>query len=460
MSVFPDSIQRDTTARIRFGLGVGGPAGPTTPEAMLARLGQPDAMLARHPKVGFDEAVAATAEMRAATRDVRAGVEGAADTRRRWARWLNDAAVRGFASDLARMLDAEDAFRERLAWFWADHFTVRFPNSNLRPATGAYLDEVIRPGLTGRFADLLKAAVIHPAMLIYLDQVTSFGPNSRLGLRRGRGLNENLAREVLELHTLGVDAAYSQTDVRELAELFTGLTFTLNEGFRFRRSRAEPGAETVLGRSYGGDGPARLRDIHAALDDLARHPATATHIARKLAVHFVADAPDPDLVAQMAQAFQAHDGDLMRVYAAMLDHPAAWQGFGAKIKQPLDYMASTLRVLGVDGAAVRGMEIRQLRTRLMRPLTRMGQPFQSAPGPDGWPEDAAAWITPQGLAERLDFAMRAVRRPHGAPTDPMAFARAALADAAGAKLLWAVGAAETRREAAALVLASAEFNRR
>ena len=224
---------------------------------------------------------------------------------------------RGFRADLLRGLgltmlrwsETQSGFRERLALFWTDHFTTVGKSEPQRSAVSIYVDAAIRPHLSGRFGDLLVAAVTHPMMLTYLDQRVSVGPQSAFARRKGtsRGLNENLAREVLELHTLGVDGPYTQADVRQLAELFTGLTIDRSGAMAFRPGWAEPGEELVLGRRYGGN-PARLEAVEQALHDLAVHPATADHVARKLAVHFVSDAPDPGLVAHMAARFPGHRG--------------------------------------------------------------------------------------------------------------------------------------------------------
>ena len=220
---------------------------------------------------------------------------------------------------------------------------------------------------------MLKAVVTHPFMLAYLDQISSVGPASQVGKRRGRGLNENLAREVLELHTLGVGGAYGQTDVRQLAELMTGLTYSPRNGFTFEARMSEPGAETILGKRYGGE-HAHLGDILDAMEDLAAHPDTARHLARKLAVNLVSDNPDPALVDHMAAAYMATDGDLSAVYTAMLEHRSAWVPLGEKAKKPFDFIVSALLALGLSGRELVDMEVKAWRQLLFRPLVTMGQP--------------------------------------------------------------------------------------
>jgi uncharacterized protein (DUF1800 family) len=308
--------------------------------------------------------------------------------------------------------------------------------------------------------------VTHPLMLHFLDQMQSVGPGSRAarkarekGRARQPGLNENLAREVLELHTLGVGGPYGQDDVRQLAELFTGLSFTPGEGFVFRPRQAEPGAETVLGRSYGGN-PATLESIHAALEDIAAHPATARHVAWKLAVHFVADDPDPALVDHVAARYLASDGDLMAVYAALLEHPAAWDPRLANVKPPADFIASTCRALAVAPDRLGEKRLKLIRRVLLGPMAVMGQPWQKPGGPDGWPEEDGDWITPQGLAARMRWAMAAPALLRPDLPDPRAFVTTALGPFAGEPVQFAAKAAETREEAIGLVLSAPAFQRR
>jgi uncharacterized protein (DUF1800 family) len=363
-------------------------------------------------------------------------------------------ALRGAKAIFARALGSDDPYRERLVAFWADHFTVTARNRIERALPGILVDEAIRPHVTGRFADMLKAVTTHPAMLIYLNQEASFGPGSIKGKRQKKGLNENLARELLELHTLGVGAGYTQADVRQLAELLTGLTVG-REGFVFDAKRAEPGAETVLGVRYDGKGEAPILQV---LEDLAARPETSAHLARKLAVHFVADDPDAALVADLDARFRATGGDLLAVSEALAAHRLA--GSGVKARQPFDFLIASFHALGVGPELILGLEQRAFRRLILEPLQAMGQPFQQAPGPDGWPERAADWITPQGLAARIDWAMQAPQRLVRPLPDPRAFLSRALGGRAGEKLTWAVGAAESARDGVGLVLASPEFNRR
>lgn len=367
-------------------------------------------------------------------------------------------------SRFARAVGDPGGFGERLVQFWADHFTVGAGNSFQTLMAAAFVDEAIRPNLSARFADMMFAAETHPRMLTYLNQNRSFGPNSVIARRRagdGLGLNENLAREMIELHSLGVGADYTQEDVRQLAELLTGLSYRPDQEPDFRPGIAEPGSETVLGITYGdGTGAASIGDIRAVIGDLAVHPATARHIARKLAVHFVADDPPPGLVDRLEGAFTETGGDLPTLYRVIAEAPELESCFRQKLRQPFDFTVAALRGLGLDREAVMRMPDRDLVTRLIRPLTGMGQKWGMPRGPDGWPEDAAAWATPQGIAARLDWALRRMPPLAGTLPDPRDFLRASLGTTASAALQWAVPRAESAREGVAIVLASADFNRR
>lgn len=432
-------MDRDDFA-IRFGYGL--------PADMVAPLAGPDLAAERWPGVRL----AGLAPVMDGYRQARKSREEALI---KAAHQSADAlALRGAKTMLARAVGASDPFRERLVAFWADHFTVTARNRIERPLPSILVDEAIRPHVTGRFADMLRAVILHPAMLIYLNQDASYGPGSPRGKRQKKGLNENLARELLELHTLGVGASYAQTDVRQLAELLTGLAVG-PEGFVFDARRAEPGTETVLGQSYAGKG---IGPINRVLDDLAARSETAAHLARKLAVHFVADEPDPALVGDLTQVFRQTDGDLSAVALALIGHPSVGQG--TKARQPFDFLVASLRALGVSADTVLATGARPFRRLVLDPLQAMGQPFQQAPGPDGWSEAEADWITPQGLAARIDWAMQAPQRLARPLPDPRTFVVAALGRRADDQLVWAVNAAESARDGVGLVLASPQFNRR
>ena len=441
----------------RFGYGLPQPAGaPQSPTDMLAALAGPDIAARDWPIDGLavlQPKLAQLREMKGAGRTDPALIPV-------YDQLLMDIAIATATAErstIARALDAPDGFRERLVAFWADHFTVVAKTKVESMLPYALVEDAIRPHITGRFSDLLIAVTLHPAMLNYLDQSQSVGPNSFQGKRQVKGLNENLAREVMELHSLGVGAGYGQDDVRQMAELLTGVTYDPRLGTRFEPRRAEPGPETVLGVTYDGAG---MDPVRAALGDLGRRPETGAHIARKLAVHFVSDTPDAGLVAALQAAFVATDGDLTAVYTALLQHPAAGTDRAEKIRQPVDFIVASLRALGLGGADLMAMKRNVWRSKILGGMADMGQAWKRPKGPDGWPEDADAWISPQLLATRITWVMQVPAILVPKLPDPVALLQSCLADRASDALIWAVSRAENIREGVGLVLASAEFNRR
>lgn len=454
-------------AEMRFGSGLSPVIAPPASAAqMLAHLQGPDHAADRFAVETFTQYRERVIRVQAAwkVRQTERGSE-AATLARKSVNLEKKAArterLRWLGQQILRRTWTEDALRERLVGFWADHFTAQGKAGMLRWSATPYVEESIRPHVTGRFEDLLVAATTGPLMLHYLDQYRSYGPNSRRAAQQGGadGLNENLAREVLELHTLGVGAPYDQEDVRALALLFTGLSYQPEKGFVFRKPLAEPGVHEVLGVSYGG-AKARLQDIRAALRDLAAHPATARHIAQKLAVHFVADAPPPPLVAHLEARFIQTGGDLMQVTAALLEHPAAWEPDLRNVKPPFDYLSSIARALAVPQTRFDALKEGDMARMLRQPLQEMGQPWEAPPGPDGWPEADGHWITPQGLAARLRWAMTWPAMMVPDLPDPRAFVTLALGDRAPEPVRFAAMAAENRAEGVGLILASPAFQRR
>jgi len=346
---------------------------------------------------------------------------------------------------------AETGFVERLVWFWSNHFCV---NADGTVMAGAYEREAIRPHVLGKFVDLVLAAEAHPAMLVYLDNANSMGPNSVAGINRSRGLNENLGREILELHTLGVRAGYSQDDVVSFAKVITGWTIYATEGnpdhggeFLFHPRLHEPGPQTVLGKAYRDTGVEQGR---AVLTDLARHPATALHVATKLARHFVADEPPPALVETLRQKFVETDGDLWQVSRALVTAPEAWAPEQAKLKRPSEWMMAYIRSAGLNGVDPR---------RMVPTLNRLGEPVWRPPAPKGFPDEAGAWL--DGLAHRLDTANAIALDPNNAERlDPKAMLEAGLGALATAETRSAVTRAETKQQAITLLLMAPEFQRR
>lgn len=458
MSFSPD------LAEIRFGCGLSPvlPA-PTAPETMLAGLALPDEMARRFPVTGFERMRGRLLQARKISRQ-RKKTGNAAEAGERLKALRGDSrrdGARDLAASMLRWSYTTTGLRERLVAFWTDHFTAYGKFPILRFATPAYAEDAIRPHVAGSFADMLVAVVTHPLMLHFLDQGGSVGPGSKAAAqaRRPRGLNENLAREVLELHTLGVGGPYDQSDVRQLAELFTGLSNTPKDGFLFRPNFAEPGSETVLGRTYGGPAP-DLEPVLQALRDLALHPATARHLAWKMAVHFVSDMPDPDLVQHMTGRYADTGGNLAAVCAAMLEHPSSWAPRLSNVKPPADFIASAGRALALGADRITAMKPQQIGRFYLRPLELMGQPWLRPPGPDGWAEEDIAWVTPQSVSARLRWALAVPRRLQPELPDPRQFVSGALGRYAGENVTFAATAAETRADAIGLVLASPEFQRR
>ena len=364
---------------------------------------------------------------------------------------------------VARAVGAPAGFGERLVQFWSDHFTTVAQSAPQHPLAAAFVDEAVRPHLNGRFADMLAAAETHPMMLVYLNQNSSFGPRSPVARKRpGRklGLNENLGREILELHSLGAEAGYTQEDVRQLAELLTGLTYNPREERRYRPQVAEPGAETLLGQRYGGGGTDGMAEITRAMGDLAVHPATAAHLSRKLAIHFAADEPPEELVRDLTDTWIGTGGDLAQVNALLAGHPDLAASFRRKARQPFDFLVAALRALGITADRVMAMSRKEVDQVLWEPLVQMGQPFGRPRGPDGWPEAASAWITPQLLSARIGWALRQPARLVDPLPDPRDFLATTLGATVSEPLARAVPRAESAREGVAIVLASTDFNRR
>lgn len=452
-------------AELRFGTGLGPRVTPARDIAtMLERLQGPD-LAARHfPIASFVEQIPDIirfGELRKAGRRGDATAKEQADrikrgTRIRQGQW--------FAATLARWVDSPDGMRERLTRFWADHFTVAGKQTMTRPLVSTYVEDAIRPHVTGRFADMLRAAETHQMMLDYLDQFKSVGEGSRVARNDpAKGLNENLAREILELHTLGVDGPYDQKDVRQFANLLAGFTHDRRGTVNYQKRRANPGPEVIMGKSYGGQKP-RVEDVYEAFEDLATHPATARHLAQKLAVHFVTDDPDPALVDHVAARYLATGGDLMEVYAALLEHPAAWAPERRKVKQPFDFVATSVKALGVSGQQAARLKLKDLRQGFLVPMALMGETWQKPTGPDGLPEEASFWITPQGLAARIEWALTIplalFERIPGDMPDPRDLVAMALGRHADDNVRFVAGAAETRWEGVGLVLSSPAFQRR
>lgn len=360
-------------------------------------------------------------------------------------------------------------FVERLVHFWSNHFAISAENPTVAMLAGNFEADAIRPHVLGRFEDMLRAVERHPAMLLFLNQNASIGPDSlaaRRNARRNpgqqRGLNENLAREIMELHTLGVRGGYSQDDVIEFARALTGwsvaglgapdtprpgVELDATTGYVFHADRHEPGNRTVLGRRYGEAGQ---QQADAIIRDFARADATARHVATKLARHFVADTPPPAVVERLARAYRDHDGELRAVYRALLDSPEAWQPRPVKFKTPWEWLVSSLRGLGRTD--LQGMRIAALMQQLGQPLWRPGSPA-------GYDDVAASWAAPDALMRRVELSGR-LAALSDAGMDARRLAPGLLPGQLGQTTAAALARAESGRTAMALLLVSPEFLRR
>lgn len=371
-----------------------------------------------------------------------------------------------------------DSFAERWARFWANHFTVAARNAQIVGLVGPFEREAIRPHVFGDFKALLGAASFHPGMLVYLDANRSIGPSTQAAQRRDAGLNENLAREILELHTMGVGSGYSQQDIIEFAKALTGWTIGTPQtarlaglgGGQSRQARRaasaaaegmreavgetvfipqlhEPGSRTVLGKTYGGQAKQQAADI---LDDIAAHPATARHIATKLVRHFVADQPPPAAITKIETAWKKSDGHLGHVAKAVIDLDEAWGEQAQKFKTPEELLVSASRSAGAEAAF--GRDQRAVYASLAQ------RPF-SAPSPAGWPDDTASWSGADAIKKRLEWA-NAVSRRMVRTESPSEFLDQALGSLAGARTRQAVSRAESAEQGFTLALMSPEFQRR
>lgn len=463
---FPNLFDPDLFER-RFGCGISPRvAPPRSIREALDAVHQPDPVECLYPIEPFPEFEKRLGRRRdyCLRRDATLGTQGEIDMRLRISDMARQARLDSISwgrMQVQRRVWTRSGFRERLTFFWGDHFTALGKNGVSLRGMAPYLETAIRPHLGGLFEDILIAAVLHPLMLEYLDQRFSIGPNSkgaRTGVGATRGMNENLAREVLELHTLGVDGPYDQSDVRELARLLAGVTSSAVHGFQYLPFNSDPGLKTVLGIPYGRSGPGELGDVVKALRDLAIHPATAGHLSRKLALHFLGSQGGDDIVACMTDRYLETRGNLTAVYAAMLSHPNAWSPAAVKVKTPVDFVASCLRALAPDPRVSMAFSRRFFRTRVLEPIGLMGMPWERPAGPDGWPEQAEAWISPQALAARLQwaFSVPAQLQPD-IPETPGLLRAAFGARPVSARLRSALSKAQSGWERAGLVFASPEF---
>ncbi|TLU66393.1 DUF1800 domain-containing protein [Thalassotalea litorea] len=300
------------------------------------------------------------------------------------------------ADGLIRSIQSSDSVSWRLLDFFSNHFSVTANNRLMAGLATTLEREAIAPNLIGRFEDMLLAITKHPAMLMYLNNERSFGPNSLAAKKRGKGLNENLAREILELHTLGVDGPYSQQDVIELAKGISGWSVKHpkreeGNGFVFRNYGHEPGKRTLLGRSYRQNGMSQGEQM---LRDLATHPATAKHICRKLAFHFVSENPPKSLLDKMQQTWRETDGNIKSVMTTLFRADESWIAEPQKFKTPREFVISSYRAFGIR-------EVKQNSFRYS--LNNLGQQPFNANSPAGYSDKNEDWLGPSALMARIDW---------------------------------------------------------
>lgn len=468
------SLSVAQTAAIRFGYGIRPGETPVDGvDGLVAQLGEALRTPAQFPMDGLAVRRRDIANFSKAMRQVRRAERDGKDMaaqRKELRQKLQAQLRRDERARLAQSVLSPYGFHERLAAFWLNHFSVNTGKSEDSAVLVPLFDaEAIRPNLAGRFADLLQAVSLHPAMLIYLDQVLSIGPNSPRGRKKGGSANENFARELLELHTLGVDGGYTQFDVQQTALALTGLELNDDKsGAVFDPQRAEPGQFMILGKPLhrGGNGWGGIEPLFVRL---SRHHSTSSHICRKLVTHFIDDGGDDDLVEAMTKRWRDTDGNLTEVYRVMLQSPRAWSGDVQKVKMPFDYVVSVLRALGVDRKQLlnappqtkndKGKDRPDLATVSINALNTMGQPTWQPPAPAGFDDASAYWLNPTQLAARIVFVNHAVSFLAEQP-DPRAFAQLILGERARADTIKVASQAPSRKAATIMALAAPEFHRR
>ena len=379
---------------------------------------------------------------------------------------LNKKKRQGFNRALRRRLShqvkTDQPFAERLVIFWSNHFTVSRTQGLIGPAIPAYENEAIRPFIFGRFEEILLSVTQHPCMLLYLDNISSIGPNSRQGTRRGKDLNENLAREILELHTMGAQGDYTQSDVTNFAKILTGWTVARHRknprnqkatpgDFFFNPRTHEPGPQELLGKTFKQNS---VNQGLQALKHIARHPSTARFIATKLVRHFIDDTPSTLEIQKIEQIFIRTKGDLAAVSIALINLKSAWELSGSKIKTPEELIVSALRAMNTKNA------LKLPRRQLLFPALRsMGQEIFRAPSPAGWPDKGDAWIAPESLTHRLEW-IRAFSDQIAGDINPVDIFNQTIAPFATDEAAKLIKGAPSREDGLALIFSSPAFQRR
>lgn len=366
-----------------------------------------------------------------------------------------------FAADgINRAIESPHSLSWRLLDFFSNHYSVTAKGSKMATLAPTLEREAIAPHLMGQFEDMLMAVVKHPAMLIYLNNEQSFGPNSRLGKKRRKGLNENLAREILELHTLGINGRYQQQDVQELARGITGWSVAMGAretttgfkfpgskfpGFKFRSYGHEPGKRTLLGKNYRNSG---LGQGEKMLRDLARHPATAEHLCSKLARHFISDEPSQSLISALTQRWLDSRGNIHQVMEFLIEADESWQPQPQKFKTPREFIISAFRSLGEKNLNKR---------KLISSLQALGQQPFNAGSPAGYGDNQADWDGASALMARIDWSSMLAKKSRA---DARQLLVTSLGESSSERTIKSVMRAESRHQALVLLLMSPEFQRR
>ncbi|TWD57895.1 uncharacterized protein (DUF1800 family) [Agrobacterium vitis] len=510
-------LTHSTTAAIRYGYGLRpGDTEPQDTDAMVKQLADAAQQTPLFPLEGVEARRQAVADYFAVRKTIEDRKKaGFADGEVNKA--LNKDVANRFNADVsARIAQATLSpfgFHERLATFWLNHFTVSADkNIESKLLVPLFEAEAIRPHLGGHFSTLLKEVSLHPAMIVFLDQAQSIGPNSKAGLKRkDGGSNENFAREVMELHTLGVGTGYTQTDVRQLSLLLTGITFDRTAvAAGYDANRAEPGRFNVLGKTYTRSVEPFLNAV-AVLEDLAKDERTMRHISRQLYAHFIAETVDDSAVNAMVAAWKQGDGYLPDVYRVMLQSREAWSQPGQKYKLPFDYVVSTLRAVGATKDDIMGEDAtphgrivmpvvdlvpdknpeKNNNSPMMQPqmadaakpaqlpnqapkqplgrqaanvISSLGQPIWRPSDAAGFSDKSDHWFSASQMSQRIQWVRRLTNQmtgqAGGATEDPRQFVKLVLADYARDDTIRVVTQAPNRKSGLMMTLVSPEFNRR
>jgi len=353
------------------------------------------------------------------------------------------------ADGISQAIRSDNSISWRLLDFFSNHFSVT-AQGKIKILAPTLEREAIAPNLFGNFEDLLLAVIQHPIMLIYLNNERSFGPGSRIGKKRGKGLNENLAREIMELHTLGVNGGYNQGDVTELARAITGWSVKNPKrdngaGFVFRQNGHQPGKRRLLGKIYPDNGVKQGKQM---LQDLARHPATAKFVCYKLAHHFISDNPEQSLLDKLVKTWQASNGNIREVMITMIKAEESWHETPEKFKTPREFVISSFRAIGRNKIKPQF---------LLASMTKLGQQPFSAGSPAGFADKQKDWDGSSALMKRIDWSMQVSGRIR---KDVKKLMASTLSTAVSKNTFEMVSRAESRHQAYALLLMSPEFQRR